>query len=74
MPPKKTKQQVVNQENIYVLMRSNKTSKHHIIPRDQLSCAKKDGLKIGTLATFDGGDDPSKRCRGTVVMLGKLYK
>lgn len=74
MPPKKAKQQLVNKENIYVVLRNNKTCEHHILPRDHLLCAKKDGLKVGTFATFDGGDDPAKRCRGTIIMSGKLYE
>jgi hypothetical protein len=74
MSPKKTKQQALNQENIYVVLRSNKTSQYHVVPGDQLSYAKKDGLKIGTFATFHGGDDPLNRCRGPIVMSGKLYE
>jgi hypothetical protein len=71
MPPKKTKQQPLNQVNMFVVLCNNKTSHPHVLPRDKLSYAKKDDLKVGTFATFNGAGDRSSRCQGIIIMTGR---
>ena len=71
MAPKKTKEESLNQLNKYVLLRDNKTSRCHVVTRDQLSFTKKDNLKTGTSAIFNAADDPSHRFKGIVLSPGK---
>lgn len=71
MAPKKQKQQPVKQIPMYVALRDDKTSRYHVVPRDHLSFSKKDNLKVGSSATFNGGDDRSRRFHGTVMISGK---
>ena len=70
MAPHKQKQQPVKQIQIYVALRDDKTSRYHVVPRDHLSFSKKDNLKVGSSAIFNG-DDRSNRFRGTVMISGE---
>ncbi|CAF3376220.1 unnamed protein product, partial [Rotaria socialis] len=67
MAPKKTKEESLNQLNKYVLLHDNKTSRCHVVTRDQLSFTKKDNLKTDTSALFNAAGDPSYRFKGIVL-------
>ncbi|CAM2730338.1 unnamed protein product, partial [Rotaria socialis] len=56
MAPKKTKEESLNQLNKYVLRHDNKTSRCHVVTRDQLSFTKKDNLKTGTSALLNAAE------------------
>jgi hypothetical protein len=71
MPPKKKLQQPVSQLVLYAVLYDNKSSRHLIVPRDKLLYKKKDNLKVGTSATYNGDGDRSSRVCGDIVMLGK---
>ena len=60
-----------NKDERFVLLRDEKTSRHFMFRRDQLSSSKKDNFKIGTHAIFHGDADQSTRCRGVIVLSGK---
>lgn len=60
-----------NNEDRFVLLRDEQTSRHVMFRRDQLSCSKKDDFKTGSYATFHGDGDLSTRCRGIIVLAGK---
>ena len=77
MPAKKGKHTTASsittsKPDSFVLLRDEKNSRHVVFPRDQLVCAKKDSLKVGTYATFEGNGDRKSKCRGIVVLGGKL--
>jgi hypothetical protein len=55
----------------FVLLRNEKDSGHAVFERDQLVFSKKDNLKVGTYATFNGNGSRSSKCRGIVVLAGK---
>lgn len=69
MAPQKQKQQPMKQIQTYVVLRDNKTSRYYVVPRDHLSFSKKNNLKIGSSATFNG-DDQTHRFQGTVMISG----
>ncbi|CAF2139414.1 unnamed protein product [Rotaria magnacalcarata] len=52
------------------IIHSIKTSRCHVVTRDQLSFTKKDNLKTGTSALFNAADDPSHRFKGIVLSSG----
>ncbi|CAF2107918.1 unnamed protein product [Rotaria magnacalcarata] len=64
MAPKKNKEQLIQQENLYIVLR-DECSRHYVFARRDLNYNKKDNLKVGSYATFCTPDDPSRRCQAT---------
>ncbi|CAF1241573.1 unnamed protein product [Adineta steineri] len=67
MPQKKTKKIV--DESMWVVLYDEKNSSHHIVARDKLTFAKKDNLRIGTPASYNGDGDRANRVRGKVIVV-----
>ena len=58
----------------FVLLRDERTSRHFMFHRDQLSSSKKDDFKVGTYATCQDNGDESTPCRGVIVLAGERAK
>ena len=79
MPAKRTRQQTtkgatVSKVESFVVLRDEKSSRHAVFARERLVFAKKDNLKIGTFASFNGDVSLVSKCRGIVVLAGKSSK
>ncbi|CAF4936767.1 unnamed protein product [Rotaria sp. Silwood2] len=69
MAPKKNKDQLVEHNNMYVVLR-DKNSRHHIVAHRELTYTKTDNLKIGTSASFSLPGDPEFHFEGTILVSG----
>ena len=71
MPPKKVNHESNNRSDSHVVLYDKAKSEHLVPARSILMYAKKDNLRVGTYATFQGEGDRSFRFRGQVIMEGK---
>lgn len=74
MPTKKTRQQNTQAATVHFVLRDNGTNRHRVVERKEISVSKKEGLKAGAAAKYNGSGNPAQSFDGTIIMSGKHYR
>lgn len=71
MPTKRNRQQHIQGATSHIVLRENGTNRHRVVKRKEIILSKKEGLKAGAVAKYNGSDNSAQSFDGTIIMSGK---